>query len=306
MPGTSRNRDRVAELCSEATGVSFRTTRRWAAEGLITRRQPVPDAADPAQRAFEARIALTVGEALRDSQLDGAVLGVKAAVPAPEGLTLKLHERMARRVLGALLPRYDEDYGGLRGVPGLRVGAEDGRLVLRDVVGGGRVRLEGANASARLPQDGDGLRYVGRFATRSLHATERGELPYWTGTPMAGPDPRSRDYLLSRLLRRPQLVNLTAQAHGWVNSYCHQYQDLVLEWCCGPTASAVTEKLMRSGLDAAVAEGAGRVAAPHPRIPGVIRLGGAEVYVRCLHLTHTELSGDWVSRIAESIERRYA
>ncbi|MCX4690828.1 hypothetical protein [Streptomyces sp. NBC_01408] len=301
MSRRTDNRHRVATICREATGLAHHTCLRWAEQGLITRGRPVPDAADPAQRAFEAMVALTAGDALRDGQLDGAVFGVVAAVPSAGGLALRLHERMARWVVTELLPRLDEGYGGLRGVPGLRVTADREGLALRDAAGGGTIRLQGVPGSWRLPDDGDGLRYVGRIAGRAPHAAEHEELHRWRGTAMAGPDPASRDHLLSRLLRRPALINRTGNAHGWVNSYCHQYQDLVLEWCCAPGAPAMEQSLRRSGL-AAPPEGAPpEPGAPAVR-PGVIRLGRAEVTVRCMDFAHT---GGEIAEITASVERRY-
>ncbi|MEU7728293.1 hypothetical protein AB0B78_24110 [Streptomyces sp. NPDC040724] len=302
MSSRTDNRHRVATICREATGLPHRTCLDWAEAGLITRHRPVPDAARPAQRAFEARVALIAGDALRDGQLDGAVFGVVAAVPTAGGLSLRLHERMARRVVTELLPRLDEGYGGLRGVPGLRISSDRQGLALRDAAGGGFIRIQGAPGPWRLPDDGDGLRYVGRIALRAPHAAEQDELHRWTRTAMAGPDPASRDHLLSRLLRRPGLVNRTGNAHGWVNSYCHQYQDLVLEWCCAPGAPAMEQRLRRSGL-AAPPEGA----PPEPEVaagrPGVIRLGRAEVTVRCMDFAHAD--GE-IAEITASIERRYA
>ncbi len=301
MSRRTDNHHRAASICRAATGVSHRTCLGWAETGLITHRQPVPDASDPAQRAFEAMVALTAGDALRDGQLDGAVFGVVAAVPSAGGLTLRLHERMARRVITELLPRLDEDYGGLRGVPGLRVSSDAEGLTLRDAVGGGTIRLQGVPASWRLPDDGDGLRYAGRIAGGAPHPAEQEELHYWTGTAMAGPDPASRDHLLSRLLRRPRLINRTGKSHGWVNSYCHQYQDLVLEWCCAPGAPEVEQSLRRSGL-AARPDGAPPEPDPPTSRPGVISLGRAKVYVRSMDFAHT---GGEIAKITTSIERRY-
>ncbi|MEV6732426.1 MULTISPECIES: hypothetical protein [unclassified Streptomyces] len=88
MSRRTDNRHRVATICREATGLAHHTCMQWAADGLITRHQPVPDAATAEQRAFEARVALVLGNALRDSQIDSAVLGYIRAEPLPEELTL--------------------------------------------------------------------------------------------------------------------------------------------------------------------------------------------------------------------------
>ncbi|MFB0625953.1 hypothetical protein [Streptomyces sp. AB3(2024)] len=301
MSRRTDNHHRAASICRAATGLPHRTCLGWAGAGLITRRRPVPDAADSAQRAFEAMVTLTAGDALRDGQLDGAVFGVVAAVPSADGLALRLHERMARGVVTELLPRLDEEYGGLRGVPGLRVTSDTEGLTLRDAVGGGTIRLRGVPSSWRLPDDGDGLRYVGRIAGGAPHPAELEELHLWTRTAMAGPDPASRDHLLSRLLRRPALVNRTGNAHGWVNSYRHQYQDLVLEWCCAPGAPEMEQLLRCSGLAEPQAGGHPEPGGPAAR-PGVIRLGGAEVTVRCMDFVHRD--GE-IAEVTASIERRY-
>ncbi|MFG2297343.1 hypothetical protein [Streptomyces sp. NPDC048603] len=299
MSGNS-NRKRAARLCTQATGVPYRSALEWAEQGRISRTLPVPDAFRSEQRAFEAWVALVGGESLKDSQLDGAVMGFTRSLPTPDGLVLQVHTPMAERLLAELMPRVDVYYGGLRGVPGLRVRSSPRGCLLRDLAGGGEILLHGVGRSPRLPVDTQGVRYVGRRSRRRLHALEVAELADWTGS-LAGDDPVSRDRLLSRLLRRPRLVNLAAEAHGWANSYCHQYQDMVLEWCCGQDASVVKDKLLRSGLDAPP-DSLPSAEAPVGLHPGTIALGGARIYVRRIELAHTTQG---LVRTGESIRGRY-
>ncbi|MFI5864797.1 hypothetical protein [Streptomyces sp. NPDC051546] len=275
------NRHRAAELCTRATGVPHRVALGWASQGLITRECAIPDAEDPEQRSFEARVALVLGNALRDSQSDAALLGFTGAWPTGSGLVLHVHPDMDHRVIHELTPRFDAGLGRIRGVPGLRLDWQsDSGIILRCVAGGSAIRLSRSQPAwqCALPCDGDGLTYVGRYRQEPLHPTERQELDDWYAGSLAGHDPTARDWLLSRLLRRPLLVNSAGTAHGSANTYSHGYEDLVIEWCCGPDADVVEAQLRRSGL-----------AAPPPRsgygvdverLPGVINLGEARVIVR--------------------------
>lgn len=61
-------------------------------------------------------------------------------------------------------------------------------------------------------------------------------------------DLQVRGVLLSRILRRPRLVNRTAEPHGFANCYTHHSGDLVIEWCCGDTAKALCANLLSHGF----------------------------------------------------------
>jgi hypothetical protein len=98
----------------------------------------VPDASTADQRSFEALIVNVLANAFKDRQL-GAAFGIAGVFPATSHLTLRLHPVMARRALWELLPRYDSDYGGVRGVPGMRIKRQASRLVLRDLLSQARV-----------------------------------------------------------------------------------------------------------------------------------------------------------------------
>ena len=133
---------RPAVLCSKATGTRYRKCLAWEEAGLISFRQPVPDALSPEQRPFEAMIALVLAEALCDRQLDGALLGFHRVEPAPDGVSLYPHPAMADRVISELLPRLDDEYWSeLRGVPGLRARWHQGTIVLYDLATSAQVHV---------------------------------------------------------------------------------------------------------------------------------------------------------------------
>lgn len=71
-------------------------------------------------------------------------------------------------------------------------------------------------------------------ANRGLREDEAEDRAYWAGERgvLMIPEAAGRDWLLSRMLRRPHLVNRTCRAHGWANTYTHDYSDLVIEYCC--------------------------------------------------------------------------
>ncbi|MEU4354251.1 hypothetical protein [Streptomyces virginiae] len=122
MSRRTDNHHRAATICRAATGLPHRTCLGWAEAGLIDYRQPVPDAEDEAQRLLESLLVAELADGLPESERrDGALFGFTSARPARTGLSLGLHPAMADRVLSTVLPRIDEYYGGLRGVPGLRI-----------------------------------------------------------------------------------------------------------------------------------------------------------------------------------------
>ncbi|MFB7467217.1 hypothetical protein ACFCZ1_27585 [Streptomyces sp. NPDC056224] len=301
------NRHRTATLCARATGIPHTRCAQWAAAGLITRHQPVPDGRSAAQRAFEARVAYVLANALRDEQVDGAVLGVTGAVPTTDGLTLALHPQMAHRVIAELLPTFDSDYGGLRGVPGLRPAGHDGAWTLRNVGDDAAIRLTHPDPEwgPRLPEDTEVLTELWRGSPTALDRREEEDLPAWYDR-RGGPQPVLRDVVLSRLLRRPLLVNEAGAAHGWANTYSHAYTDLVIEWCCGRDQDDVERNLRRSGLAAPPPEGvAYRPARGKPRARGTIALEDAYVVVRALGSCDTGESTFTAEWITEQNRARY-
>ncbi|MER7760937.1 hypothetical protein [Streptomyces sp. NPDC097619] len=278
MSRRTHNRHRIAVICRAATGLPHLTCLRWATEGLIDRYQPVPDADLPGQRAFEARLVLSLVDALRHEQVEGALLGFTASEPSREGLTLTLHPAMADRVLAAALPRRDMLYGGLRGVPGLRLTGSPGRWWLRGLLDGARVRLRHPDPFWRpvLPQGAPDLVHVWRQSPRHPHGSE---------LPAHRPLRHGQDWLLSRALRRPRLVNGAGAAHGWANTYAHGSRGITIEWCCAMPASDMARLLVRSGLTAE-AEGLPPTKRPQREnwsAYGLLELGEAVLTVRQGH-----------------------
>ncbi|MEV4612631.1 hypothetical protein AB0K43_08520 [Kitasatospora sp. NPDC049258] len=270
---------RTARECAKATGARLTACGDWAAQGLISRFQPVPDGWSGAQRSFEAYMVNVLANALRDHQLNGALFGVATAVPAAEALTLLLDSDMADRVLAELLPRFDLDYGGLRGVPGLRAKVQGATALVHDLSTGACVTLAKSNGSTfAVPADHERDRPLWKSSPRSLDPGEREDLALWEDRRWSDEDVEARDFLLSRLLRRPRIVNSAAGAHGWANTYSHGTSDLVIEWCCGGELDQYERWLRRSGV-AATPQGLDRLRST-AEFPGTIDLGQGRVYLR--------------------------
>ncbi|MFD4865595.1 hypothetical protein [Streptomyces sp. NPDC058412] len=282
MSRRTDNHHRAATICRAATGLPHRTCLGWAEAGLIDYRQPVPDAEDEGQRVFESLMVAELADGLRESERrDGALFGFTSARPARTGLALGLHPAMADRVLATVLPRIDEHYGGLRGVPGLRIVPAGRSWALTRLRDRAAVHLLHPDPDWRpvLPEHGDGLTQLWRRNRHRLHPAEAAELSERAD---AGGDPGSvaaQDWLNSRLLRRPRLLGEAGAAHGSANVYTHGGGDVVVEWCCAVERDELERRLRRSGL----AQRPGRIAErlrDQPWFPGEIAMGGGFVTLR--------------------------
>ncbi|MFE9927596.1 hypothetical protein [Streptomyces sp. NPDC005533] len=282
MSRRTDNRHRVATICREATGLAHHTCLRWAEAGLITRRQPVPEPEDEAQRTLESLLVAELADGLREHECrDGALFGFTAARPAGAGLALVLHPAMADRVLSTVLPRVDERYGGLRGVPGLRIAPTGCTWALTQLQSRATVAVVHPDPDWRplLPEHGAGLTQLWRRNRHRLHPAEAAELRGRAGAGEGPGSARAQDWLNSRLLRRPGLLGAAGAAHGSANVYTHGGGDVVVEWCCGVERDELERRLRRSGL----AERPGRIAErlrDRPWFPGEIAMGGAFVTLR--------------------------
>jgi hypothetical protein len=134
---------------------------------------------------------------------------------------------MADSVIYELLPRFGKYDGGIRGVPGLRSRRRQGQLVLRDSFGPAHLiasRADGKPLHLPAPRDGETRLWKARGRLSREEKREAGEwgtsIPHIVDAPV-------RDVLLSRILRRPALVNRAAQPHGFANCYTHHEGDLV-------------------------------------------------------------------------------
>ncbi|WP_157171759.1 hypothetical protein [Nocardia higoensis] len=247
----STNRSQTARICSAATGVCYTESQKWFDQGLISRQRPVPEASTLDQRRLEAIAAHELAGAFGDSQLDGALLGIQKAKPVQTGfLWLEPHPTMAYAVVHRLLPHHDHDYGGLRGVPGLRPRSlKDGLLVLAD-------SLSTAGLVLRVPQ-GFSLRpalfnegnydVIWKDDPESTHESEGRYLHTWS-IPFDAAGARRRDLVLSRLLRRPGTLQRIGTTHGLAQTWSHWSRDLVIAWCCGASESEVKCQFRKSGF----------------------------------------------------------
>ena len=248
---------RPALLCSKATGTRHRKCLAWEKAGLISFRQPVPDARSRDQRRLEAKIAPVLAEALRDRQLDGALLGFHRVEPAPDCISLYPHPAMANRVIRELLPRLDDEYyGDLRGVPGLRARWHRGKVILYDLTTNAQVHViwprRSPPVAVNLESPGHAIWRYDRLDTEEAdgRAWWTGEAYSNPGRPSVAAEVAARDWLLSRVLRRVALVNRGASLHGFANTYSHDRGDLVVESCCGTDPSEVKRLLCQSGMAA--------------------------------------------------------
>ncbi|MCX4957895.1 hypothetical protein [Streptomyces virginiae] len=282
MSRRTDNHHRAATICRAATGLPHRTCLGWAEAGLIDYRRPVPDAEDEGQRLLESLLVAELADGLREGDLrDGALFGFTSARPARAALALELHPAMADPVLAIVLPRIDQHYGGLRGVPGLRIVPTGRGWALIHLPGRTAVHLVHPDPDWRpvLPEHGDGLTQLWRRNRHRLHPAEAAEL---AGRADPEGDPgsvRAQDWLNSRLLRRPRLLGAAGAAHGSANVYTHGGGDVVVEWCCGVERDELERQLRRSGL----AERPDRIAErlrDQPWFPGEIAMGGAFITLR--------------------------
>ncbi|MFE5860698.1 hypothetical protein ACFQ77_09070 [Streptomyces virginiae] len=282
MSRRTDNHHRAATICRAATGLPHRTCLGWAEAGLIDHRRPVPDAEDEEQRLLESLLVAELADGLREGDLrDGALFGFTSARPARAGLSLALHPAMADRVLATVLPRIDQDHGGLRGVPGLRIVPTGRSWALIHLPGRAAVHLVHPDPDWRpvLPEHGDGLTQLWRRNRHRPHPAEAADLRERGG---AAADPGSdaaQDRLNSRLLRRPRMLSAAGAVHGSANVYTHGGGDMVVEWCCGVERDELERRLRRSGLARRPDRIAERLR-DQPWFPGEIAMGGAFVTLR--------------------------
>jgi hypothetical protein len=246
---TSRNTNQLAKKLSRSTRLSLSTAFRLARQADMYLGSLVVDSPDPHQRRLEAYVAHVLADGFKDRQLNGALLGVRRAVPDGRSVKLTLESEMADEVLRELLPRIDHFYGGVRGVPGLRVTRKsEGRLFLYDKASSAHITVVRADGGLiRLPSMRDGEVPLWKGATSDFTPSEKQETAEWTDS-RGITDVRVRDVLLSRVLRSPALVNRTAEPHGFANCYTHHAGDLVIEWCCGVTVETLCAVLLAHGF----------------------------------------------------------
>ncbi|MQS12835.1 hypothetical protein F7Q99_11155 [Streptomyces kaniharaensis] len=244
---SSDNVARLARRIQKLTGLQLWRARELAKQVRVFVKDPIPDAASPAQRRLEAMVVHTLANTFGDRQCNGSVLGVVQATCSGDDLTLHLDPEMADEAVGELLPRWDLEDRTLRGVPGARSRLLDGQFIAQSVLFPARIILARADGvSLRrpnpLPQevvlevDNPALKVE---AEKSANWSRPGP---WDGLPEV------RDLLLSRILRRPGLVNRAAATHGVANCYTHGESDLVIEWCCGDGLEAFFAALLAHGV----------------------------------------------------------
>lgn len=248
----SRNANRLAKKIRNQTDLKLSTASRLAQQADTYLGSSIEDSPDPRQRCLEAHMAHVLASRFQDHQLNGALFGIRKAEPDTQSVKLTLESEMADEVIRELLPRFDHLYGGLRGVPGLRVRTSQDQLILHDTASSAQVTVaRDGGGSFRLPTERDREVLLWKRFPNSLSRNERQEAKNWTD-PRASDDLKVRDLLFSRMLRCPELVNRTATPHGFANCYTHHAGDLVIEWCCGVTVESLCATLLAHGFADAV------------------------------------------------------
>jgi hypothetical protein len=244
----TRNTNRLAAIIRDQTQLTLSTAFVLAQKANVYLGSPIADSPDPRQRRLEAHMAHVLADSFRDHQVNGALLGIRTAEPEVQGLKLTLESDMADEVVRALLPRFDHYYGGIRGVPGLRARRSERRLILHDAASSAHVTVMRADGGAiRLPSAREGEVLLWKRLPGGLSREERREAEDWAD-PRGIDDLRVRDLLLSRILRCPDVVNRTAEPHGFANCYTHHAGDLVIEWCCGDSVQSICAVLLAHGF----------------------------------------------------------
>lgn len=236
----------LASEFARATGASFHAGRRLAQQRLIRPGFVVPDAVTAAQRQFEALTCHTLAPLTRDKQKGGALLGVTDVRPRPNGLHMKLQPDMQRHLIRELLPTLGVD-GTVHGVPGLRCALTHKGLALRNAAGSAEILIASWVGPAPRATVQDHRSPISGAITEP----ESDKIRDWLGPASWKADAVSRDALFSRLFRRPRLLNAAGDAHGLADTHSHHNYDLVVDYCCGPTALALAQTLIRSGITGA-------------------------------------------------------
>ncbi|MFJ7152373.1 hypothetical protein ACIQVT_29975 [Streptomyces sp. NPDC100445] len=295
---SSRNTNRLAKKIRSQTSLTLSTASRLARQANVYLGSSVADAAHPHQRRLEAQLAHVLASSFQDRQLNGALLGVREAGSGPQSLELTLESDMADEVLRELLPRFDHIYGGIRGVPGLRIRENRDRVVLHDALSLAQVTLiRSDHGRMRLPSAREDEVLLWKRTPGGLSRDERQEAEEWAGSEGSA-DLQVRDLLMSRILRSPRLVNRTAEPHGFANCYTHHSGDLVIEWCCGDTVETLCANLLAHGI----ADGLPRGTAIELLSPHSAHLGDRTVI---LNRHSSCLYNDKVREVVEYIKKGY-
>ncbi|WP_433396965.1 hypothetical protein [Streptomyces sp. CA-146814] len=294
----SRNANRLAKRIRNQTQLTLSTASRLAQQADVYFGPSIEDSPDPRQRRLEAHMAHVLASSFQDHQLNGALFGIRKAEPEAQGVKLTLESEMADEVLRELLPRFDHLYGGLRGVPGLRVRGNQNQLILHDAASSAQVTVTRDDRGAfRLPTARDSEVLLWKKFPDGPSRNERQEAKGWTDS-RAIDDLQVRDLLFSRMLRCPDLINRTATPHGFANCYTHHAGDLVIEWCCGVTVESLCATLLAHGFaDAVPRANAIKLASRHSA-----HLGDWTVI---LNRHGSCLYGRNAQRLAESIRKGY-
>jgi hypothetical protein len=266
-------RHQAARQRGAQTGEGFEQAWERIRQDRCDYQRPIPDAATLAQQRLEAAVVYALVEGFRHewSVVDHAALAIGSVHPEPDRLTIDPVAGRELELLTLLLPYYDGrpgQMGNFFGVPGLRLRPDRQdrdywELGWLDESGrdrGTQLRIRRPRLGAHLlpPTPGSGA-----DGQPGLEDFYRELAPLWHTHPqsMSGME-RDRDLLgdcdfpadqaelLSRLLRRPQLLVWPAgRGARAVCLYHHARRDLVVEWFGGPPVAKVAAAFLAAGLD---------------------------------------------------------
>ncbi|MEE1789107.1 hypothetical protein PUR71_40325 [Streptomyces sp. SP17BM10] len=220
----SDNVTRLARRIQKLTGLQYCRSRELAEQVRVFVKHPVPDAETAAQVHLEAVVVYAFATALSSRNVTFAVFGVVASSIAEDGLTLRLDPSVGTDLVTRLLLYRDVGEFAVRASP----------------VHGG-ITMCGRSGPERITfVNDDGTPLV--FDPERLLPSETARVHDYPG----GPGPH--ELLLSRILRRPALLNQTAALHGTVRCHARSTAALVIEWCCGDTFEALFATLLAHGV----------------------------------------------------------
>ncbi|MEU8514135.1 hypothetical protein AB0C76_21465 [Kitasatospora sp. NPDC048722] len=220
----SDNVTRLARRIQKLTGLQYCRARELAQQVRVFAKHPVPDAETAAQVHLEAVVVHAFADALRSRNVDFAVFGVVGSGIAEDGLTVRLDSSVGTDLVARLLLYWDVRQFAVRASP----------------VHGG-ITVCGRSGPERITfVNDDGTPLV--FDPERLLPSDMARVHGYPGRP--GP----HELLLSRLLRRPTLLNQTAALHGTVRCHARSTAALVIEWCCGDTFETLFATLLAHGV----------------------------------------------------------
>lgn len=251
-----RTHDRAIVQRQRLTGEGHQQAQASYHPHGCTPERPVPAAVSRSQRELEACALYELirwHSPFRDHT--DVPLGIVKVRPLPDRLIVHPAPGLAAEMVLHLLPHYVESYGGVIGIPGLRLAGTPARrdpywkLTVLDTAASIWITAAPDHhlLPDRHPDDHPLSPYRPLWHHPARHPDER-EAGYLM--PEAWRDTYDVDELidlLSGVLRRTYLFDQLWTGCDF-NPYEHCRTDLIVEWCCGPSLSERVDLWLGSGL----------------------------------------------------------